>query len=295
MNWLRLYHSTLTSEKVQTLEDRVFKFWINCLIVASSNDPRGELPNIKEIAFKTNVRLDYARLYIQKLESRGLVERVQLTASSPLGPRQVPIRSELGQSKLGPSSDLDTYLVHDWEAYQPESDDVNKRVKRFRGKGRNVTKQEDETLLKRSRGEEIRREEKPLISPFDFSNLNRSILGSSPSEPELDEFSAWAEAVCDRHPKSTDRYLAQQALTEFFARNPRDRNTFDKNHRLWCMEQDWTKENGKWAPILAKWIRDKGWKRIPDQGGSTSDEESEIDRFTRETEEDAARALGRKA
>ena len=110
MDWLRLYHSTLNSKKCQGLPAREFKFWINCLLVASQNDPRGALPPVEELAFLLRLRAPFVLHSLTACERAGLVE-----------------------NKNG------HWEMHDWDAHQFESDDINQRVRKFRDKKRNVS------------------------------------------------------------------------------------------------------------------------------------------------------------
>lgn len=67
----------------------------------------------------------------------------------------------------------------------------------------------------------------------------------------------WFEEVYSRHPKKKDRGIAAQYLSEV-AVDPKE---FDRVHLLWCSE--WAKEKSSFAPSLAQWILDKGWKYPP--------------------------------
>lgn len=117
MEWLRLYHSLTDNQKVQSLPGNDFKFWVNLLVLASKNTPRGTLPPVEKIAFALRQRIDHVELALSKQLTYGLVEK-----------------------KLG------LFYMHDWDVYQYESDDVNKRVSRFRNAKTNVHETLHETL-----------------------------------------------------------------------------------------------------------------------------------------------------
>ncbi len=70
----------------------------------------------------------------------------------------------------------------------------------------------------------------------------------------------WFEEMYTRHPKKKDRGLAEQNLSEV-AVNGFDRREFDRVHILWCAE--WAKDKPQFAPTLAQWILDQGWKYPP--------------------------------
>lgn len=117
MNWLRLHHSMLDSVKVQSLSPGQFKAWVNLMVIASENTPRGTLPSIKQIAFRLHLRPDQTASNVDALVMQGLIER-----------------SEGG------------YQMHDWHDWQKESDDVAQRVKKWRDSKCNVTRNVTETV-----------------------------------------------------------------------------------------------------------------------------------------------------
>lgn len=109
MKWCRLYHSLLTCAKVQNLPERLFKFWVNCLLLASENSPRGVLPPEETIAFRLGLRAPFVRGSLAKLARTNLVTNAN-----------------------------GAWFVHDWSDWNFDSDDVNQRVRRFREERRNV-------------------------------------------------------------------------------------------------------------------------------------------------------------
>jgi predicted transcriptional regulator len=65
-----------------------------------------------------------------------------------------------------------------------------------------------------------------------------------------------------RHPKKVKRFLAQQALAEALSEAPDPAALADRIehvHQAWCASPDWTKEAGRYAPRLDRWLRDRGW------------------------------------
>jgi hypothetical protein len=86
----------------------------------------------------------------------------------------------------------------------------------------------------------------------------------------------WAESVCDRHPKVKNRVLAEQALMKLVANPEFDREAFDHSHIAWCATVAWTEKNGSFAPVLAEWIYDCGYLRIP-EANSTDRKQAQID------------------
>jgi hypothetical protein len=101
MRWLRLYVETLDDPKVQRLPDRLFRVWINLLCLAGKAE--GRLPAPADIGFALRLREAEARLAVDALVARGLLDRQG--------------------SELWP---------HNWSGRQFPSDDVTARVKRYR-------------------------------------------------------------------------------------------------------------------------------------------------------------------
>ncbi len=105
MNWFRLYHDLIDDPKVQRLEGRVFKAWINLLCLASRSDPRGMLPPVEDLAFALRIGEDEAEEVVGLLLAKGLLEEVD-----------------------------GAVMPHNWAGRQFRSDDVGSRVKRTRTK-----------------------------------------------------------------------------------------------------------------------------------------------------------------
>jgi len=110
MKWCRLYHSILISPKIRKLPDRLFRFWVNCLVIASENDPRGFLPDDQTIAIRMGRSVSYTRASREKLASNSLLTRVG-----------------------------GAWQMRDWSDWNFPSDDVNQRVANLRAGKRNVT------------------------------------------------------------------------------------------------------------------------------------------------------------
>jgi hypothetical protein len=98
--WFRFYADALHNPKVQSLSPKMFKFWVNILCIASSND--GLLPNQNEIAF-------YLRLKISTISFciNHLIEKKLLIDSDGLRP-------------------------YNWEKRQYKSDTSKERTKKYR-------------------------------------------------------------------------------------------------------------------------------------------------------------------
>lgn len=92
-----------------------------------------------------------------------------------------------------------------------------------------------------------------------------SAPAASEAAPAAD--SEWAAAAISRHPKKTDRVLAEHALCELAAAPGFDPAAFDDVHRAWCATDQWREQNGRFAPKLANWIEDRGYACHPEAGG----------------------------
>lgn len=121
--WLRLWDECLDSPKIQQLSGDSFKSWVNLLCLASRQNPRGSLPDLKSIAFSIRLTTRKAKKLLDDLIACGLVDCVE--------------------GKLS---------MHDWDEWQPEYDLSTDRVRAWREeRGREKpTGNVSETLPKRS-------------------------------------------------------------------------------------------------------------------------------------------------
>lgn len=94
-------------------------------------------------------------------------------------------------------------------------------------------------------------------------NGNTSQEEQEPPDKEAEEFSNWAEAAYARHPKKSEKVIAMHMLQKTFALNKPARIVFDQNHALWCATEAWNEKSGNFAPKLAAWVSDDGWKSPP--------------------------------
>jgi hypothetical protein len=76
-----------------------------------------------------------------------------------------------------------------------------------------------------------------------------------------------AERMYTRHPKRKDKALVEQAICRLWLRmsDPEtEAPEVERVHALWCEVADWRKENGRFAPSLANWLSDEGWRKEPE-------------------------------
>lgn len=124
MQWFRMYAETLHDPKVQNLPSDMFKFWVNILCIACTND--GRLPSVKDLAFALRLpELSTGEALIYLLKANLLHE---------------------GKNQHGL-----WYYVHSWEKRQYKSDSSTERVKRFRNVA--VTPPDTEQRQNRTEGE----------------------------------------------------------------------------------------------------------------------------------------------
>lgn len=81
VKWFRLYSKMLRNYKVQSLEGRLFRGWINLLCVASAND--GSLPNLAQVAFELRISEAEAAELIERLVEAELFDRTECGALTP--------------------------------------------------------------------------------------------------------------------------------------------------------------------------------------------------------------------
>jgi hypothetical protein len=105
MKWFRFYGEVINDPKVQCLDGETFKFWVNCLCVASMNE--GELPPVKQLAFLLRTTPEACADPLEILVAACLIDEVK------------------NQHGI-------THYVHGWDKRQYKSDTSTDRVKRFR-------------------------------------------------------------------------------------------------------------------------------------------------------------------
>lgn len=108
MQWFRMYVDMLNSAKVQILEPKTFKAWVNILCIVSNND--GVLPEtLHETAFLLRVTEDELNVIIEELLYNGLLEE-----------------------------DDGIYSPHNWNDRQYKSDSSYERVRKYREKRKSL-------------------------------------------------------------------------------------------------------------------------------------------------------------
>jgi len=111
--WFRFYRAVVNSPKVQRLPATIFKAWVNLLCCT---DDDGALPSVPDLAFTLRT-------------SEREVDKV--------------ISSLIGAGLLAEEDGIVT--AHDWAEHQRKSDTSNERVKRYRKRNCNVTRNAPDT------------------------------------------------------------------------------------------------------------------------------------------------------
>jgi hypothetical protein len=153
-------------------------------------------------------------------------------------------------------------LLTSWMKRQPKREDNSAgRVRNYReNKKRDVTHGNAETQHETPSNSVTPSRVRPrdLLSSYSSSTKSKS--------SGIEDLSAedWFEEIYKRHPKKKDRNIAAQYLSQISA----SREEFDRGHQLWC--EEWSKDKPQFAPSLAQWILDQGWRYPPGMNGSAS-------------------------
>ena len=135
MKWFRFYEEVLHDPKVQRLSAPSFRCWVNLLCLASSQENRGKLPNIKAVAYALRTTERKATSVLGELEQAGLLERTG-----------------------------DGFSVHNWASRQPNSDASRDRMRASRDRHGDAP-EEIQRRTEESRGEESTEPSEKQVSP----------------------------------------------------------------------------------------------------------------------------------
>lgn len=177
MPWFRFYGNVLRSPKIYGLSDKEYRYWTLCLCLANEGNPRGVLPNIKDIAFHFRLSIPRAQSVIDRLIAAELLDQV--------GVQLMP---------------------HDWREWQFQSDNVTERVDRHRDGKRGIKAMsvvEPQTLHVTTNA--------TLPETFPEADLEADPEADLEAEPEAEP-----EQNRNGHaPRSRGTCLSEQQVTEF--------------------------------------------------------------------------------
>ena len=72
--WIKLYHEILNDRKMVTLSDDLWRFAIECFLLAGMEDDDGYLPEIADIAFASRKTEEQTETYLNELIRVGILE-----------------------------------------------------------------------------------------------------------------------------------------------------------------------------------------------------------------------------
>ena len=75
MKWFRFYSEALHDPKVRRLSDRLFRYWVNLLCLASMHERRGILPPLADVADGLRVPIKRAELGLAELVTLGFLDQ----------------------------------------------------------------------------------------------------------------------------------------------------------------------------------------------------------------------------
>jgi IS1 family transposase len=168
--WFRFYDDVVNDPKVQRLDPKLFKSWVNILCLASKND--GWVPHIDDVMFHLRLSEAEAGRVTDALVSSGLLDEFD-----------------------------GRFTPHNWKERQFKSDVSTERVKRFRQQQRivsvtpNETPPETEQITDTEQNREERARKRGVRldpgwkpSPEDASEAVRKLGGPLHAEQELLKF-----------------------------------------------------------------------------------------------------------
>ena len=232
--WFRMYECLLDDPKVQKLDPVLFKTWVNLLCLASRND--GVIPSIEDVAFSLRVEDDVARVRLNDLFDKGLLD----------------------------TDDADNYTPHNWNARQYKSDkDVTaaERQRRKRDRDKDVTRdvtdmsQPPEQIQSRADTEQ---KEKTLVVPsatttvenFDFDEFWKAYPPRLGDRGRKAALKAYKSAI-KRASKPTI-LKGVQAYAAFCASEEKLNTPYVKLAASWLNQDGWTETYESFDPKLSK-------------------------------------------
>lgn len=219
--WFRFYNESVDDPKVQRLSPPLFKFWINCLCLASKHG--GTLPELDHVAFSLRMTERTAQESQESLIASGLLDVVGNSVSP-----------------------------HNWNGRQYNSDVSTERVKRFRQRSKTVsatvpdTDSEQIQKTDTDSDTESSRPEPSAPSLVVVVSLptNKADLDVPISQESVAEFSTLYPAV--------DVEKELRAMRGWLLSNPKNRKTANgmmKFVNAWLSkQQDRSKPNGSERP-----------------------------------------------
>jgi len=242
MNWCRLWHDLPNDPKFRTIARiseqptaNVIAVFVHLMVSASANaTERGRTQlNAEDLASALDLQTEQVSKILTAMQGR-LMDGEILTGWGKRQPHREDGSAE--RSRL-------------WR----ESQKTKPETVKSNATERNRTKANDSDT---SRGRP-----RDLLSSYS-SSVDKP-TGTENSSIEEKSGEDWFEEIYKRHPKKKDRGLAENYLSQITV----DRKEFDRVHILYC--EEWAKDKPGFAPTLAQWILDQGWKYPPGNSGGS--------------------------
>lgn len=99
------------------------------------------------------------------------------------------------------------------------------------------------------------------LAVFDPPLVERASTNGKHVDP--DGCAEWCDRMYRRHPNKRDRILVEQECAQIWVDRPAGPGEIERIHALWVQTPEWRKENGRFAPRLANWLRDRGYLSEP--------------------------------
>lgn len=189
IHWFRVYNTLVDDPKVQQLTDGLFKALVNLWCLASQNG--GALPPTDALAYRLRMKPARAADILARLVAAGLID-----------------------------DHAGVFVPHNWGTRQFQSDGSTPRVKRFREKKGNVSRNVSATAPE---SEQIRSEQSTAdartVSKSDEDRLRQAIAeaftaAKAPHVPDTARASVWLR-------QGFDAGIILAVITEIVARKPR--------------------------------------------------------------------------
>lgn len=233
--WFRVYDEAVDDPKLQTLPDALFKFWFNCLCIASKSG--GFLPSISDLAWRTRKPEKEVAAMIASLYEHGLLDQ-----------------------------EADTFSPHNWERRQYSSDVSTDRVREFRKRKGNVSETfhetQDETRLavsetpseqSRADTEQIqsRGEQSAPVSVADYKKRPRSVEWTAVNE-------AW-KWYQSEFPDEVNTFIEAQLFISVME-TQQDLDDLKGNLPLWKLTSKWI---DGYRPTSKNFLSERQFKVTP--------------------------------
>jgi hypothetical protein len=246
MNWWRAHHGIATDPKYAVVmrylalhrvtfvtpvtRAEILAIWVWAIDYSSQQEERGSVDGIdpSQVAVTLDITDEKVIGVLSAFESVGMISCNSLTA---------------------------------WMKRQPKrEDDSSNRVRQYRENKKHDVTHGNAELHSETPSDDVtpsRVRPRVLLSSSLSSSNNRSSVEESSGED-------WFEEIYKRHPKKKDRGLAESNLSQSASKPDFNRAEFDRVHILWC--EEWSKDKPQFAPSLAQWILDQGWRYPPVNG-----------------------------